>query len=133
MSLSLPADAEPFIPDGGDLSDLHGSGCYALTLTKPDDLATAWDREFDHRPPYFEELQEATEVIYVGAAKDVLRRLEEHRDGEVRVGVLQSVCEIESLRSIWWYQSAEKAFEEESALGIMLNNHTKASTYVHQR
>lgn len=132
MTLELPQDAEKFIPEGGDLSDLHGPGCYALRLDRPDDLASAWDREFDTRPDYFAELRDADTCLYVGASGDVLRRLEEHRDGEVRVGVLQRVCEIDSLRNIWWADDKEEAFQEESRLAIMLSNQYP-DAYVHSR
>ena len=132
MSLTLPADAEPFIPEGGDLSDLSSAGVYCLTLERPDDLAAAWDREFDHRPGYWDELVHATTVAYVGAAKDVLGRLEDHRDGEVRQTALTKVCAIEGLRNIWWFDSAEVAFERESKLAMWLQN-SRPSWYVHQR
>lgn len=131
MSLSLPADAEPFIPNNGDLSSLHNPGCYALTLTRPRDLAHEWDQVFDHRPPYWDDLLTADNVVYVGASADVLSRLEDHRDSEVRLTVLTEVCDIHSLRNIWWYSSAEEAFERESGLALMLQNH-KPSYYVHQ-
>lgn len=132
MTLSLPADAEPFIPAGGDLSDLRGPGVYALRLSRPDDLAAAWDATFDTRPDYWESLTSAERVVYVGAAKDVLGRLEDHRDGEVRKAALLRVCEIDALRNVWWFDSADAAFERESKLAIMLQN-DRPAWYVHQR
>lgn len=133
MTLELPQDAEHFIPDGESFDHLHEPGVYALELTKPDDLSSAWDQEFDHRPGYWEELTDASKVVYVGEAGDVLRRLEEHRDGEVRVGVLQRVCDIHSLRNIWWMNSKEEAEEQESALAIALQNQYDESHYIHYR
>jgi len=132
MSLSLPEDAEIFIPNGGTLDDLHQSGVYCLRLTKPDDLATAWDREFDSRPSYFEQLQESSEVWYVGESGDVLSRLEDHRDGKVRVAALMRVCEIDSLRNIWWTKDKDEAEIEESKLRMMLQNEY-GNVYVHSR
>jgi len=132
MTLQLPSDAEPFIPKDGDLSDLSSAGVYCLTLDRPDDLAAAWDREFDHRPAYWDELEHCTQVAYIGAANDVLSRLEEHRDGEVRQTALTTVCVIDALRNIWWFDSAEVAFERESRIAMLMQNH-KPSWYVHQR
>jgi predicted GIY-YIG superfamily endonuclease len=133
MSLELPADCEPFIPDGEGFDYLHNPAVYALELTRPDDLASAWDAEFDHRPAYWDQLTDACKIVYVGEAGDVLRRLEEHRDGDVRVGVLQRVCDIHSLRNIWWMQSKEEAEEQESALAIAMQNEYGKSHYVHYR
>ncbi|AFH21459.1 hypothetical protein OSG_eHP1_00145 [environmental Halophage eHP-1] len=132
MTLQLPADAEPFIPKDGDLSDLSSAGVYCLTLDRPDDLAAAWDREYDHRPNYWDDLTHCTQVAYVGAAKDVLSRLEEHRDGAVRQTALTTVCGIDALRNIWCFDSPSVAFERESRLALWLQN-SRPSWYVHQR
>lgn len=132
MTLELPQDAECFIPNSESFEYLHNAGVYCLRLSRPDDLAEVWDREFDARPDYFEELQSAERVLYVGEAGDVLRRLEEHRDGDTRVGVLQRVCSIKSLRNIWFCESKEKAEREESRLAIMLQNE-KPDWYIHSR
>jgi len=132
MVLELPSDAEPFIPEGGDLSDLSEPGCYCLTLARPQDVGTHWDRQFDTRPDYWDEFTAATTVAYVGAASDVLRRLEEHRDGNKRKAALLEVCSIEALRSIWWFDDIDTAFERESQLAMWLQN-SRPSWYVHQR
>lgn len=132
MSLQLPADAEPHIPSGESITYLRNSGVYCLMLSKPDDLAAAWDKEFDHRPAYWDELVACANVAYVGAAKDILGRLEDHRDGEVRQTALTKVCAIDGLRNIWWFDSADVAFERESRLAMLMANH-KPSWYVHQR
>jgi len=132
MTLQLPQDAEPFIPEGSDLSDLSSAGVYCLTLDRPDDLAAAWDREYDHRPGYWDELEQCVQVAYVGAAKDVLSRLEEHRDKNRRVAALMAVCGIDSLRNIWWVNADEDVYEQESRLALWLQRH-KADWYVHQR
>jgi len=130
MTLSLPADVEVFLTDEYD--QLHDPGVYALVLERPDGVAEAWDREFETRPPWFDEFQDARAVWYVGATNDCLSRLEDHRDGEVRVGVLQRVCEIESLRNVWWMPSTDKAFERESGIAVELQNHYP-EVYVHCR
>ncbi len=130
MSLSLPEDAEPF---ADNYSDLSGSGIYALDLSKPDGLAETWDAQFDERPAYWDELKQAESVVYVGAAKNVMGRLEDHRNKDVRIGVLQRVCEIEGVRNVWFCDSADQAFEKESAKAIELRNWLAPQTYVHQR
>lgn len=132
MSLELPADAEPFIPDGGDVTDLSEPGVYCLTLSRPTNLEDAWNRQFDTRPEYWGDLTYCTQVAYVGAASDVLRRLEEHRDGNKRKAALLEVCEIDELRNIWWFDSTDTAFERESKLALWLQN-SRPSWYVHQR
>jgi predicted GIY-YIG superfamily endonuclease len=132
MTLTLPADAEPFISNDGDLSDLRGPGVYALTLARPENTAEAWDSEFDHRPDYLKLLEAAERLVYVGAASDVLRRLGEHRGGQKRKAALLRVCAIESLRNIWLMDSTEEAFQEESRLALLLQNEYP-SYYVHQR
>lgn len=129
--INLPEDLEPF---ADDYSDISGPGVYALNLSKPRNLAEAWDREFDSRPNYWNELKQARFVVYVGAAKNVLSRLEDHRDGNVRVGVLQRICEIQEVRNVWFCDSTDKAFEMESRKGIELRNWLrKQPVYVHWR
>ena len=110
----------------------RGPAIYALDLSKPDDLAAAWDKTFDSRPAYWDELQQARSVVYVGAAKNVMGRLEDHRDKEVRVGVLQRVCEIDGVRNVWFCDSADQAFERESGKAIELRNWLAPEIYVHQ-
>lgn len=132
MTLSLPADVEPHLGTDADLSDFHRPGVYALRLSRPDDVADAWDREFDSRPAWFDRFAGASGVVYVGGAADVLARLEDHRDGEVRTTVLTRVCEIESLRNVWWFSDTDEAFTRESKLAIMLQNEYP-DLFVHQR
>jgi len=131
MSLSLPEDMEPFLAQ--DYQQYSNPAVYALTLTVPDDVRQQWREYYDHTPDYLEAVENASTVIYVGAAKNAIARLEDHVDGDVRRVALLRFCEIDSLRNVWWYDSAERAFERESGLAIELNNHTDASTYVHQR
>lgn len=132
MSLTLPAEAEPFIPKDRGIEALSCPGVYVLRLTRPDNLAQEWDDVFEHRPDYWDELTESDRVVYVGASKNVLGRLEEHRDGNVRKVALLRVCDIEELGNIWWFADVETAFQNESKMAIMLQNE-RPDWYVHCR
>jgi len=129
MTLSLPADAEPYVED---FAELRGPAVYALDLTRPDDLAAAWDDEYDTRPEWFEEFRAAEGVVYVGATADLLGRLTDHKLGEKRQTVLLSVCAVDGVRNVWPMDTADEAFERESAIAIRLRNHLEGY-YVHQR
>jgi len=132
MSLSLPEDAEPFLRSDDDFSQLHAGAAYALTLSKPADLTAEWDRHFDERPDYWDQLDDAERVVYVGGSKDLLARLEDHRDGEVRQTALTTVCEIGELRNVWWADSGDP-FLVETQLADLLAQELPPTTYVHQR
>jgi len=129
MSLNLPEDAETFLSD--DHPDWSGPGVYALTLSKPDDLAAEWDAVYEERPEYWDQLEESETVVYVGAAKNVMARLEDHRDGDVRKAALLRVCEIDHLRNIWWFNTPDAAFLKESQLAMWMQNQY-ADMFVHQ-
>jgi len=128
VTLSLPENLETF----GGFQLFHTPAVYALVLDRPDDVGQAWDREFDTRPDWFEEFRDAREVWYVGATNDCLSRLEGHRDGEVRVGVLQRICEVESLRNVWWFDTTDRAFERESGIAVAMQNEYP-DVFIHQR
>lgn len=130
MTLALPGDVEPHLTDGFD--QLHDPAVYALKLYRPPDVGAAWDREFDTRPPWFEEFRDAGEVFYVGAASDLLHRLEDHRDGEVRTAALLRVCDIAALHAVFWFDSADRAFERESGIALMFQRE-RPDAFVHQR
>jgi len=131
MSLSLPEDMEPYLSD--EYTRYDNPAVYALVLDVPGDLRQQWTEYYDHTPDYLEAIEDASTVIYVGAAKNAIARLEDHKDGGVRKVALLRFCEIDGLRNLWWYDSVDKAFERESGIAIELNNHTGSDTYVHQR
>ena len=129
MTLTLPQAVEPFLSDDVEWSQ---PAVYAIVLKRPEDVAQAWDSVFENRPPYFTDLQEADTVVYVGAAKNLMHRLEDHSNGNVRKSALLRICEIDHLRNVWWFDSADRAFERESGFAIALQNE-HADYYVHQR
>jgi len=126
MTLSLPSDLEPYT------TDYRTAAVYALDVTMPDDLAYQWDLRFEHRAEWFDQLQAAGNVIYVGAAKNLIGRLEDHRDGQVRKAVLPSLATEIDLRNVWPKSDADDAFREESKIAIRLRNHLPAGTFVRQ-
>lgn len=128
MALSLPVDAEPFV-DSFDA--LHRPGVYVLRLDRPRDVATVWDQEFDVRPQWFAQFQTATRVYYVGAAADVLARLEQHAAGEKQPTLMQ-VCDIYELVDIVWYGSTGRAFEQERSVAQWWDEQ-RPNAFVHQR
>jgi predicted GIY-YIG superfamily endonuclease len=130
MVLELPRDLEAFA-DGYD--QLSGPAVYALDIDRPDNLGEVWDELFDTRPAYFERLRDAGACVYVGASGNVLARLEDHRDGNVRKAVLPSIATDVSLRNVWFKKSKQQAFEHESRIGIRLRNHLENDVFVHWR
>lgn len=129
MPLELPADLEVHADNYDQLTD---PGVYVLLLNRPDNPAAAWDREYDARPEWFVTFRDAAQVAYVGAASDVLHRLEEHRDGEVRQAVLLRICAIDRLHTVFWFDDADRAFERESGLAMTLQQE-RPEWYVHSR
>lgn len=130
MALSLPADAEPF---AADFDQLTSPAVYALDLTPPEDVAAVWDARFDARPDYWEQLTAAESWVYVGASANLLHRLEDHREGKVRTSILPTLAEDITLRNVWWFDDADRAFEQESAVAIRLRNHLPETIFVHSR
>ena len=132
MSLQLPACIEPHMMTDMAFERIRGAAVYVLELDPPDDIYTAWDEHFENRAPYLDEIDECAEVLYVGAANDLLRRLNDHNDGEVRKAALLRVCEIESLHSVYWFDDPDIAFERESAIATVIQNE-RGNAYVHCR
>jgi len=124
MTLTLPADIEPYT------TDYRTPAVYALDLGMPSDLPAEWDRRFKTRAEWFDELQAADAVVYVGATETLVGRLEEHRDGNVRTAVLPSLATDLELRNVWPRDSADQAFVDESQIEIRLRNHLPATTFV---
>lgn len=131
MGLSLPKDVEPWLTQ--EYEQMRTPAVYALELDVPGDIREQWSEHYEHTPDYLEAIEAAERTLYVGGAKDLLHRLEDHNSRDVRKSALLRFCEIHRLANVWWFSSADRAFERESGLAIMLDNQTDAGVYVHQR
>jgi predicted GIY-YIG superfamily endonuclease len=100
----------------------HEPAVYALRLCQPqsqDRFHQDWFETYDTEPPdeLYNALQ-ARSVYYVGAAKDLLDRLHEHLDNPNRSGAIMAAFPIHSVAQVWPQDSAELAFERESAKAL---------------
>lgn len=129
MSLSLPEDIEPHLTSDNEWSD---PGVYCLSLTVPSDVRERWESVFDTTPDYLDMVEQKAQTVYVGAAKNVLSRLEDHKEGKYRKAALLEVCEIDGLRNVWWFNTVERAFLKERTMADMVSAE-HPSWYVHQR
>jgi len=129
MSLTLPADIEPHLIDGYDWND---PGVYCLSLTVPSDVRERWECEFEQTPDYVDMVEQKHCTAYVGATKNVMARLEDHRDGDVRKVALLRVCEIDGVHNIHWFDSKDDAFKHEWGIANLMSQQ-RPEFYVHQR
>lgn len=104
MSLELPADAEPF---GRDWSR---SGVYVLRYSVPDNVHERAEHAFDHPPAWLDALFECDKCLYVGEGGNVMHRLEDHNNGDVRKTTLSRLgCEPIGVVNIIYKDSKEEA------------------------
>jgi predicted GIY-YIG superfamily endonuclease len=96
-------------------------GVYALLIDTPDagfeTHARRWlAAGYETTPPYLPAIVDAERVVYVGAAKSVRDRLEDHLAGDVRKATLPTVYDITDLDGVWWYDDADAAFGAEQSI-----------------
>lgn len=100
------------------IEEAHQPGVYVLELSTPDTT----DHELYHRlwlethsglHPELESIIETDRLVYVGAAEDVLSRIEEHLDAPNRSTTLGSTFPIHSILDVDFYDTRTKAFEHE--------------------
>ena len=118
-------------------SEAHAPGVYALELCVPDPhteamVAQAWKSVHDVLPPFFDRLVEAERYIYVGAAKDVFDRIEDHLASQTRTSAVCEAFPVHSVFDVWLSESVDKAFEEETNRAIQLG-YAMPNCYVHSR
>jgi len=128
MSLSLPADIEPFCES---TDEFHNPAAYALVLDRPDDFAAAWDRQYDIRPDWLDAARTAGTLCYVGGSSDLLSRLEDHRNGDKRQTTLTRICDIDRLHTVWFAEN-EHWKQTEFQLAQWLSDE-RPRWYVHSR
>jgi len=126
VTLSLPADIEPYT------TDFVQPAIYGLDITLPENLAEEWDRRFEKRAEWFEDMAKADTVVYVGATANLISRLEEHRDSTVRKAILPSLAVDMSLRNVWPRDTPDSAFQGESKVALRLRKHLPETTFVRQ-
>lgn len=119
------------------VDDRRGPGVYALRCSLPDtnDHETyhrLWLDHYDVVPGFLEAIVDAGRLLYVGAAKDVLARLNTHLEAPNRSASVCRVFPIHSVVGVWPMDSVGVAFERESGVGIELQNEYPGD-YVHYR
>jgi len=112
-------------------------GCYALEIDVPktaglEALSRDWLRHYESTPGYLLEISAMDRCIYVGAAKNVRARLEDHVSRQVRKATLPTVWGVSDLVEVWWFDSAEQAFEREQWCADELRTECP-NAYVHAR
>jgi hypothetical protein len=127
VTLELPAAIEPHVG-----AAYQQPAVYALELSTPSDFEARLARYYDHEPPWLSRAEAATRIIYVGASKRLLSRLEDHVDGDVRTVGLVGACEIDGLYDVWVFDDADRAFERESGIAIDLQT-DHPEWFVHSR
>jgi predicted GIY-YIG superfamily endonuclease len=130
--LSEHVEAKGYTP-----SELQTPGCYALRISIPDtDSVEVYERRFsehyDNIPEYVEGLAAAPRAYYVGAAKNIYERLDDHVQGEVRQAVLPTVFEIHSLKTVWKHDSMDEALDREGKCALLLGR-ADPDAFVHHR
>jgi len=96
-------------------------GVYALVIDTPDGgfeaHARAWlAAGYETTPPYLPAIVDASRTIYVGAARSVRDRLDDHLAGDVRQATLPTVYGIQTLDGVWWYDDPDAAFGAEQSI-----------------
>jgi predicted GIY-YIG superfamily endonuclease len=130
--LSEHVEAKGYTP-----TELHTPGCYALRLSIPDTTSVeAYERLFsehyDNIPGYVDGIADAPRCYYVGAAKNIYARLNEHVEGKVKQAVLPKVFEVHSLKTVWMYDSMDRALEREGKCALLLGQ-ADPDAFVHYR
>ena len=106
-------------------SDAHAPGVYVLRCSRPDPPTEerhreAWRAEFDAVPETIIDMAYAETLAYVGAAKDVYDRLEDHVNGDHRQSAFLRVFPPHEIHTVWWFDTADEAFTRESWVAQLL-------------
>lgn len=120
-----------------DLGDAHAPGVYALRLSKPVDLTPAtfdmrWAEYATPAPSFRDDILDADELLYVGAAANVYERIATHLEHPNRSSVVCRVFPIHDVFRVWPFPSTEGAFTHETRIALDLQ-HERPGAYVHCR
>jgi len=133
-----PTDATERLLQLADRKDADPStpGVYALEIDLPataDAVERQWHAVFDDQPDYMARLMDCHGCLYVGAAANVQRRINEHLSSDKRKATLPSVFGIDRIHGVWWHDDKDAAFEAEYNRTRELDRQTLPTTYVHSR
>lgn len=111
---------ESLLQQAADGRSPSSSGVYALDIDIPDagfeTHARLWLKHYESTPPYLGAIVDSSKCVYVGAARSVRDRLEDHIAKDVRKATLPTVYGINGLHGVWWYDSKEEAFSWEQSI-----------------
>jgi predicted GIY-YIG superfamily endonuclease len=120
-----------------DLSDAHEPAVYVLELSTPDTSsyeahARLWLQEHGAVPDYLESIAATERLLYVGAAKNVYDRLQEHLNHPNRSSDVAEVFPIHSVVDVQRFDTPTEAFDAEHGIAMDLANE-EPDAHVHSR
>ena len=101
-----PVVAHERLDDLGVLDESHGSGCYALRVSVPNNVESVqrtWLDAIGAPLPdaYAEQLADADTCLYVGRSGNVYDRIMDHADGQVRRASFIRAFGMADVHGVW--------------------------------
>ena len=101
-----PIDAHKRLDELGVLDESHGSGCYALRVSVPNNVESVqrtWLDAIGAPLPdeYAEQLADADTALYVGRSVDVYDRLMDHARADVRRASFVRAFGMADVHGVW--------------------------------
>jgi len=141
IETGLSGSAYPNVQVGqfaDDLDEAHQPGVYVIRLSVPTQLDLSghkelWNETHGYTPDYVQQVAESEGVMYVGAAEDVLSRVQDHIDDSVNnSSTLMHTYPPHSVIQVYFYDSIDDAFNNEYNKEVQLRQ-TRSSIYIHSR